>query len=60
MDIFSGSITARGRTVVKLSGYFGTNEALEYRDIELYALRDTEYPGGVKLGAQVQLRLLKG
>jgi hypothetical protein len=34
--------------------------ALEYRDIELYALRDSEYPGGVKLGMLVQLRLLKG
>jgi hypothetical protein len=60
MDIFYSSTTARGGTVVESSGYFGTNEALEYRDIELYALRDTEYPGGVKLGALIQLRLLKG
>jgi hypothetical protein len=60
MDIFCSSTTARGGTVVESSGYYGTNEALEYGDIELFALRDTEYPGGVKLGALIQLRLLKG
>ena len=59
MDIFYSSTTARGGTVVELSGYYGTNEALEYGDIELYALRDSEYPSGVKLGAKIQLRLLK-
>jgi Protein of unknown function (DUF3435) len=59
-DIFCRSTTARGGTVVESSGYFGTNEALEYGDIKLYAVRDTEYPGSVKLGALIQLRLLKG
>jgi len=60
MDIFCSSTTARAGTIVESSCYFGRNEALEYRDIELYALRDSEYPGGVKLGMLVQLRLLKG
>jgi hypothetical protein len=49
MDIFCGSTTARGGTVIELSGYFGRNDALKYKDIELYACRDNEYSGGVKL-----------
>jgi hypothetical protein len=28
--------------------------------MELYAIRDNEYLGGVKLGMLIQLRLLKG
>src|SRR3954451_12019252 len=59
MNIFCSSTTTRAGTIVESSCYFGRNEALEYRDIELYALRDSEYPGGVKLGMLVQLRLLK-
>jgi hypothetical protein len=51
MDIFCSSTTARAGTVVESSCYFGRNEAVEYRD--------SEYPGGVKLGMLVQLRLLK-
>jgi hypothetical protein len=46
--------------VVESSYYFGRNEAIKYRDMELYALRDSEYAGGVKLGMLIQLRLLKG
>jgi Protein of unknown function (DUF3435) len=60
MNIFCASTTARGGTVVESSCYFGTNEAVEYRDIQLYAMRDKDYPGGVKLGMLIQLRLLKG
>jgi hypothetical protein len=60
MDIFCSSITARAGIVVESSCYFGRNEAVEYRDIKLYALRDSRFPGGVKLGLLVQLRLLKG
>jgi hypothetical protein len=60
MNIFCSSTTSRAGTIVESSCYFGRNEAVEYGDIELYALRDTEYPGGVKLGMLVQLRLLKG
>ena len=60
MNIFCSSTTARAGTIVESSCYFGRNEAVEYRDIELYALRDSEFPGGVKLGILVQLRLLKG
>jgi hypothetical protein len=59
MDIFCASTTARAGTVVKSSCYFGRNEAVEYRDIEIYAVRDDDYPGGVKLGMLIQLRLLK-
>ena len=51
---------ARASTVIEPSCYFGWNKAVEYRDIELYALRDSQYPGGVKLGMLIQLRLLKG
>ena len=36
------------------------NEAVEYRDVELYAIRESEYPGGAKLGMLIQLRLLNG
>jgi hypothetical protein len=53
MDIFCSSTTARAGTIVESSCYFGRNEAVEYRDIELYALRDSEFPGGVKLGMLV-------
>jgi Protein of unknown function (DUF3435) len=60
MIIFCASTTARAGTVVESSGYLGQNEAVEYRDIELYAVRDEKNPGGVKLGMIVQLRLLKG
>jgi hypothetical protein len=48
MDIFCSSTTARAGTIVESSCYFGTNEL------------ETEFPGGVKLGMLVQLRLLKG
>ena len=50
MDVSCSSITASAGTVVESSCNFGRNEAVKYRDIELYALRDNEYPGGVKLG----------
>jgi hypothetical protein len=60
MNIFCSSTTARAGTIVESSCYFGTNEAVKYRDIKLYALRDSEFPGNVKLGMLVQLRLLKG
>jgi hypothetical protein len=60
MNIFCSSTTARAGTIVESSYYFGRNEAVEYGDIELYTLRDNEYPGGVKLGMLIQLRLLKG
>jgi hypothetical protein len=60
MDIFCASTTARAGTVFESSCYFGQNEAVEYRDIEIYAVRDDNYPGGVKLGMLIQLRLLKG
>ena len=60
MNIFCASTTARAGTVIESSCYFGRNEAVEYRDIELYALRDSQYPGSVKLGMLIQLRLLKG
>jgi hypothetical protein len=60
MNVFCASTTARAGTVIESSCYFGRNEAVEYRDIELYALRDSQYPGGVKLGMLIQLRLLKG
>ena len=52
MDIFCSSTTARAGTVVESSCYFGRNEAVEYRDVELYALRDSEYAGGVKQRAR--------
>jgi hypothetical protein len=60
MDIFCSSTTARAGTIVESICYFRRNETVEYRDIELYALRDSEFPGSVKLGMLVQLRLLKG
>jgi hypothetical protein len=40
----------RARTAAKSSYHFGRNEAVEYRDIELYALRDNEYPVEWSLG----------
>jgi hypothetical protein len=40
MNIFRASTTARAGTVVESSCYFGQNEAVEYRDIGVYALRD--------------------
>jgi hypothetical protein len=61
MDIFCASTTARAGTVIESSCYYGRNEAVEYRDIQIYAVRDDDdYPGGVKLGMLIQLRLLKG
>jgi hypothetical protein len=60
MDIFCASITARAGTVVESNCYFSRNEAVEYRDIEIYAVRDDDYPGSIKLGMLIQLRLLKG
>jgi Protein of unknown function (DUF3435) len=60
MDIFCSSTTAHAGTVVESSCNYGRNEAVEYRDIELYAVRHNEYPGDVKLGMLIQLRLLKG
>lgn len=59
MGIFCASTTARAGTVVESSCCFGWNEVVEYEDIELYLVRDNKFPGGVKLGMPVQLRLLK-
>jgi hypothetical protein len=50
MNVFSSSTTARARTVIESSYYFGRSEAVEYRDIERYALRDNEYPVEWSLG----------
>lgn len=61
MIMFCASTTARGGTVVESSCYFGRNEAVEYGDVHLFAMRDPENPSeGIKLGMHVQLRLLKG
>src|SRR5277367_6084457 len=45
MDIFCSSTTARAGTIIESSCYFGRNEALEYRDIELYTLKRQRVPG---------------
>lgn len=58
MIVFCASTTSRAGTVVESSSYYDTNEALEYRDIELFAVKDK--PNGIKLGMNVKLRLLKG
>jgi hypothetical protein len=50
MNIFCSSTTARAGTVVESSCYFGRNEVIKYGDVKLYAVRDNEYLGGVKLG----------
>lgn len=60
MIIFCASTTARGGTIVESSGYSGSNEALEYRDVHLYVVPSSETPGGVQLAMLIQLRLLKG
>ena len=57
MIVFCASTTARAGTVIESSGYYGTNDALQYSDIELRALRG---PDGIQLGMHIQLRLLKG
>jgi hypothetical protein len=59
IDIFCSSTTARAGTIVESSCYFKRNEAIKYKDIKLYALRDSEFPDNVKLGILIQLRLLK-
>jgi hypothetical protein len=53
------STTARAGTVIESSGYYEQNEAVEYRDIQICALRDHESPNMIKLGMLIQLRLLK-
>ena len=53
MDIFCASTTSRAGTAVESSCYYGRNESVEYRDLELYALRDSDFPGSVKLGMLV-------
>lgn len=60
MNVFCASTAARAGSVVEPSGYFGTNEAVKYGDLELFAVRDDGAHGGIKLGMLVQLRLLKG
>ena len=60
MIIFCASTTARGGTIVESSGYLGTNQALEYRDVHLYVVPSPEVPDGIQLGMLIQLRLLKG
>ncbi len=60
MIVFCASTTPRGGTVVESTCYYGTNDAVTYGDIRLFAMRDPDNPNGVKLGMLVQLRLLKG
>jgi Protein of unknown function (DUF3435) len=50
MNIFYAFTTARAETVIESSCYFERNEAVKYKDIELYIVRDNKFPGGVKLG----------
>jgi hypothetical protein len=49
MIIFCASTTARGGTIIESSGYLGTNEALEFRDVHLYVVPSPEVPGGIQL-----------
>ncbi|KAK5409142.1 hypothetical protein LTR90_009265 [Exophiala xenobiotica] len=61
MILFCASTTARAGTVVESSCYYGHNDAVQYRDIRLYAMPDPDSPSqGVKLGMLIRLRLLKG
>jgi hypothetical protein len=60
INIFCAFTITRVGTVVESNGYLGQNDVIEYRDIQIYAIRDEENPGGVKLGMLIQLRLLKG
>jgi hypothetical protein len=55
MIIFCASNTARASTVVGSTRYLGRNGAVDYRDIQLYAVWDNEYPDGVNLGMLIQL-----
>ena len=60
LNIFCASTTSRAGTIVESTGYLEQNQAVEYRDIQLYALQDEGNPGSVKLGMLITLRLLKG
>lgn len=59
-DLFCASTTARAGSVLESSCYYGCNDALQYRDIRLYAMRDPNNRQGVILGMHICLRLLKG
>lgn len=51
MILFCASTTARAGTVVESSCYYGHNDAVQYRDIRLYAMPDPDSPSqGVNLG----------
>ncbi|ERF72618.1 hypothetical protein EPUS_05672 [Endocarpon pusillum Z07020] len=60
LNLFCASTTSRAGTIVESIGYLKQNQAVEYRDIQLYALQDKGNPGSVKLGMLITLRLLKG
>jgi hypothetical protein len=60
MNIFCSSTTARAGTVVESSCYFGRNEAVEYKDVELYAVRDSEFPGRCQARHAYPTTTLKG
>lgn len=61
LDIFCAITTAREGSAVESSGYFSTNDAVEYGDIHLFAIRDPENgPRAIKIAGLIVLRLLKG
>jgi hypothetical protein len=59
MIIFYTSTIAHNGTVIKSSGYLGTNKALKYRDVNLYIVLNLEVLDGVQLAILIKLRLLK-
>ena len=54
------STSARPGTLVESSGYMRHNDALKYKDIELYMVKDPEDPKGQVLLMRVKHRLNKG
>ena len=58
--LFMACTTARPSTLVEGGGYYGTNDCLKYKDIEIFKIKDPGNPGRHFFLMRVKFRLMKG
>jgi len=58
--LFIACTTVRPSTLVEGGGYYGTNDCLKYKDIEIFKIKDLGNPGCHVFLMRVKFHLMKG
>ena len=58
--LFMACTTTHPSTLVEGSGYYGTNDCLKYKDIEIFKIKDLGNPGYHVFLMRVKFHLMKG